>query len=88
MNEKQHKISKTNECFGKIIRKSDKTVVVEVKRRIKHAKYGKILNISFKYMVHNPYNKHKIGDLITIRPCRPYSSKKKWIVTNIFLRSI
>lgn len=79
---KSKNISKSHESSGKIIKKTENTVIVEVKKQIKHSKYGKILNMIFKYMAHNPGNKYKVGDMIKIKPCRPYSRRKTWIVTN------
>ncbi len=56
--------------------KMAKTVVVEVKRFVKHPKYGKYLNLSKRYKVHDESGKAKLGDLVTIRECRPLSKDK------------
>jgi len=57
-----------------------KTVVVEVKRFIKHPKYGKYLNRSKKYKAHNEEGKAKMGDEVMIRECRPLSKDKHFEV--------
>jgi len=49
------------------------TAVVEVKRFVKHPKYGKYFNVSKRYKAHDPENKVKIGETVTIRECRPIS---------------
>jgi len=60
--------------------KMDKTVVVLVNRLKKHPRYKKRYKISKKYKAHDPKNKYKIGDKITIQENRPISKNKKWIV--------
>lgn len=57
-----------------------KTVVVEVKRFIKHPKYGKYFNRSKKYKAHDEAGKAKMGDEVTIRECRPLSKDKHFEV--------
>lgn len=60
--------------------KMTKTVVVEVKRFIKHPKYGKYFNRSKKYKVHDGAGKAKMGDEVMIRECRPLSKDKHFEV--------
>ena len=60
--------------------KMDKTVVVRVERRFAHPMYKKIIRRSKKYAAHDETNKHKIGDMVTIRECRPISKNKCWEV--------
>ena len=61
--------------------KMDKTVVVEVERRVTHPLYKKIVRRSKKYVAHDESNALKIGDLVRIRECRPISKRKCWEVT-------
>ena len=58
----------------------DKTVIVRVERRVMHPIYKKFINRSKKYAVHDEMNKHKIGDQVLIRECRPISKRKCWEV--------
>ena len=60
--------------------KMAKTVTVEVKRFIKHPKYGKYFNLSKKYKAHDETGKAKMGDEVTIRECRPLSKDKHFEV--------
>lgn len=60
--------------------KADKTVVVRVDRRVVHPVYGKTVKTSKRYMAHDPDNRFKIGDFVTIRECRPLSARKRWEV--------
>ena len=66
---------------GKVIRdKSDKTVVVLVKRKYSHAFFGKVITSSKKYHAHDEKNKFKTGDMVQIIESKPISKKKKWQV--------
>ena len=52
---------------GKVVSdKSNKTIVVEVKRRFVHPFYGKVISRSKKYHAHDEKNKYKIGDIVRI----------------------
>ena len=60
--------------------KSDKTVVVLVKRKYSHPLFDKVMTASKKYHAHDEKNKFKIGDKVKIIESRPISKKKKWMV--------
>jgi small subunit ribosomal protein S17 len=59
---------------------SNKTIVVEVTRRVKHKLYKKIIKRAKKYHAHDENNLHKKGDIVTIQETRPLSKLKSWIV--------
>ena len=66
---------------GKVISsKSNKTIVVEVTRRVKHKLYKKIIKKVKKYHAHDETNAYKIGDIVTIQESKPISKMKTWIV--------
>jgi len=58
----------------------DKTVSVEVVRRVKHARYHKYINRRNVYKAHDESNECGNGDLVTIRESRPLSRTKRWVV--------
>ena len=58
--------------------KMDKTVVVQVEDRVKHALYGKVLRRSSKVKVHDEQNSAGIGDMVLISETRPLSATKRW----------
>ena len=62
--------------------KHEKTVVVEVIRRVKHKLYKKIIKKAKKYHVHNENNSYKSGDFVTIQESKPISKMKRWVVIN------
>ena len=66
---------------GKVVSdKSDKTVVVEVKRKFVHPFYGKVISRSKKYHAHDEKNKYKEGAKVSIIESKPFSKKKTWQV--------
>ncbi len=60
--------------------KTDKTVVVNVERRVKHPLYGKIIKRSKKYHAHDEGNEFKAGETVRIEETRPISKTKTWRV--------
>ena len=67
--------------------KMDKTVVVEVEDRVKHALYGKVLRRSSRVKAHDEANDAATGDLVLIRETRPLSASKRWRVVEILERA-
>ena len=57
--------------------KMDKTVVVEVTNLKKHPKYERRFRVSKRHKAHDPENKHKGGDAVTIEETRPMSKSKR-----------
>lgn len=62
--------------------KGDKTVVVKVERKVKHALYGKIIRMSKKYHAHDESNQFKTGDVVRIEETAPISKLKTWKVVD------
>ena len=58
--------------------KMDKTIVVEVTRRVPHPLYKKIIKKSRKYHAHDEEGKAVVGDRVSIEECRPVSRLKRW----------
>lgn len=63
--------------------KMDKTVVVEVKNKIRHKLYGKIVNRTYKLKAHDEENSCQIGDKVKVMETRPLSKDKRWRVVEI-----
>ena len=66
--------------------KSDKTIVVEVKRKFRHPFYGKVISRSKKYHAHDENNKFKEGDVVKIIETKPISKLKTWQVIEKWFR--
>lgn len=60
--------------------KMDKTVVVNVERRVPHPLYGKIVRRSKKYKAHDENNDFSSGDIVNIQETRKLSRSKSWTV--------
>jgi small subunit ribosomal protein S17 len=67
--------------------KMDKTVVVEVEDRVKHALYGKVIRRSSKIKAHDEANSAAVGDRVLIMETRPLSATKHWRVVQILDRA-
>jgi small subunit ribosomal protein S17 len=63
--------------------KMDKTVVVEVEDRVKHALYGKVIRRTSKLKAHDEQNSCGIGDRVLLMETRPLSATKRWRVVEI-----
>jgi small subunit ribosomal protein S17 len=63
--------------------KMDKTLVVLVEDRVKHALYGKVLTKSKKYKAHDEANEGGVGDRVRIMETRPMSATKRWRLLEI-----
>ena len=62
--------------------KMEKTVVVQIERRVQHALYGKVVRRSNKFKAHDEVG-CDIGDPVEIMETRPISKEKRWRVTRI-----
>lgn len=67
--------------------KRDKTITVQVTRRVRHPVYGKEMKVSKKYHAHDESNEAKVGDTVRIIESRPLSRLKRWRMTEIVARS-
>ena len=67
--------------------KMDKTIVVAEKRKVKHPIYGKFVNKTTKYYVHDETNTCNIGDTVRIMETRPLSKSKRWRLVEIIERA-
>ena len=63
--------------------KIDKTIVVEIRTRVKHPLYGKIMNRTKSFKVHDENNECGIGDTVRIMETRPLSKDKRWRLVEI-----
>ena len=67
--------------------KMDKTVVVEVEDRVKHALYGKVMRRTSRLKAHDESNEAGIGDRVLIMETRPLSAGKRWRIVRILERA-
>ncbi len=67
--------------------KMEKTISVEVTRKMKHPKYGKFISKKNKFFAHDAENTCNIGDTVKIMETRPLSKNKKWRLVEIIERA-
>jgi small subunit ribosomal protein S17 len=76
--------SKGQAITGRVVsNKMDKTIVVEVERKVKHEFYGKYIRLTSRVKAHDADNSCNIGDLVTVVSCRPLSKTKHWVLSKI-----
>lgn len=73
---------------GKVIQNSmDKTVVIQVERKVKHPLYGKYMRRFSKMYAHDDENTCMVGDTVIIKQSRPLSKTKHWILVKVIERA-
>jgi small subunit ribosomal protein S17 len=73
---------------GKVVsNKMDKTIAVSVERLVKHPMYGKYIRRTTKLLAHDANNECKEGDTVSIKPCRPMSRRKSWMLVRVVERA-
>ncbi|OED34187.1 30S ribosomal protein S17 [PVC group bacterium (ex Bugula neritina AB1)] len=83
------KESHRKERLGVVIGdKMDKTIVVKSTRRKRHPVYGKVINQSRHFYVHDDQNQARVGDKVKILETRPLSKLKRWRLIEIFDKSV
>lgn len=70
-----------------ISNKMQKTIVVKLDRRIRHAKYGKFLTKTKKVKAHDEVNSANIGDLVLLVSTRPLSKDKRYALKTILRKA-
>jgi len=73
---------------GRVISdKMDKSITVQVERRVKHPIYGKYIRRSTKVHAHDENNECRMGDTVVVEQCRPLSKTKKWRLVKVVERA-
>jgi len=67
--------------------KMEKSITVNVDRKIKHPVYGKFMKKSNKFSAHDEKNECGIGDTVKIQETRPLSKNKRWRLVEIIERA-
>jgi small subunit ribosomal protein S17 len=67
--------------------KMDKTIAVQVERRLMHPIYGKFVKRTNKFFAHDEENTCNMGDVVRIMETRPLSKKKSWRLVEIIERA-
>jgi small subunit ribosomal protein S17 len=65
----------------------DKTLVIAVVERVRHAKYNKFVMRTKKLYAHDEINDAKVGDKVRVMETRPLSKLKRWRLVEIMERA-
>ncbi len=70
-----------------ISNKMEKSIIVAVRRKMKHPIYGKFVNKTTRFVAHDQENSCNIGDTVKIAETRPLSKTKNWRLVEIIERA-
>jgi len=74
--------------IGRVVSdKMDKTIVVAVETKVRHPLYGKTVNRTKKFKVHDENNEARYNDTVKIMETRPLSREKRWRLVEIIERA-
>lgn len=62
---------------------TNKTVTVKIERKVPHPLYKKYIRRTTKLRVHDEDNQCQVGDVVTVKQCRPLSKTKSWTLVKI-----
>jgi small subunit ribosomal protein S17 len=65
----------------------NKSIVVEVERRVEHGRYKRTVRRSSRFMAHDEANAAKVGDRVRIEETRPMSKRKRWILREVLVKA-
>lgn len=85
MSKENDKVART--VVGRVVSdKMEKSAVVMIERKIRHALYGKYIRRSTKLHIHDENNECRTGDTVSIEECRPVSKTKSWRLVKVIDR--
>ncbi len=67
--------------------KMNKTIVVEVERRVQHAEYTRTIKRTSRFHAHDEANTARVGDRVRIEETRPLSKLKRWRLREIVTKA-
>jgi small subunit ribosomal protein S17 len=88
MSEETAKTRKNSKVGHVVSTSMDKTIVVEVTRRVSHPLYKRVVSRRKKFHAHDAENTCRVGDFVRITECRPLSRTKHWQLTEVIRRAV
>ena len=81
-------VTRRPEVVGEVIsHKMNKTITVQIFRRVRHEKYGKFMKKTSVFKAHDEKNVAKTGDKVRIQMTRPVSKTKRWRLLEVLERA-
>ena len=88
MAEQAQPVVKKKELVGEVVSdKMDKTIVVQVERRVQHPRYKKVITKYKKFYAHDEKSEAGIGDRVRIVESQPLSKLKRWALVQVVEKS-
>jgi len=88
MNEAAEKKTGRATKVGRVVsNKMQKTIVVQVERRVQHAEYTRTIKRTSRFHAHDEKNEARVGDRVRIEETRPLSKLKRWRLREILTRA-
>lgn len=85
----EHQTGHKNQKVGQVVSaRMQKTIVVEVTRRVPHPVYKRIISKRKRFYAHDEQSAAKIGDTVRIIECRPMSKLKRWRLGDIIRKAV
>ena len=82
-----HALQTRKSVVGTVVSdKMDKTIVVQIDRRVRHKLYKKYVLQSRRYKAHDEKGAAKVGDVVSLVESRPLSKEKRWALQKIIRR--
>jgi len=89
MAETETKKALKNEKVGQVVStRMQKTIVVEVSRRVQHPKYKRIIGKRKRFYAHDEQGTARLGDVVRIIECRPLSKLKRWQLKEVLRKAV
>ena len=66
-----------------VSKSGNKSIKAAIDYKVKHPRYGKYVRRRSTFGVHDEHNKAKVGDMVEITECRPYSKTKSWRLVGV-----
>jgi len=83
------KAGRKTEKIGEVIStKMQKTIVVQVSRRVPHPLYKRIVKKHKKFYAHDETGTARVGDVVRIAECRPMSKLKRWQLGEVIRKAV
>ena len=88
MAEQAQPVVKQKELVGEVVGdKMDKTIVVQIARRVRHPRYKKVITKYKKFYAHDEKSEAGVGDRVRIVETRPLSKLKRWSLVQVVEKS-
>ncbi|KAA0446070.1 MAG: 30S ribosomal protein S17 [Candidatus Thioglobus sp.] len=75
--------------MGKVVSNSrDKTIAVEIERKVRHPIYKKYIKRSTKVHAQDEKNQCGLGDIVRVIEAKPFSKTKCWALLEVLEKSV